>query len=147
MARLTETEIFDCLVTNFREAAEHCDNLAKLPAQGPTYTKLRENLRLIEGAARQAAGWRDDARWLKVGMDAARCHQVCGDWIRAHAARKLFLTLGTAMRKLQRHTEGLQHKATGRRGTILPIIKPGPHRDTRPVQVSTSGLILPATMH
>src|SRR5258708_1037730 len=88
MANLTENEILDCLIPNYREAAEHCGLLAKLPAQGTTYVKLRENLKLLEGAARQMLMWRQDGRWLKVANDCARCHQICGDWLRGHAPRK-----------------------------------------------------------
>lgn len=141
MSDLTEREILDCLITNFREAAENCDNLAKLPMQGPTYVKLRENLKLIEGSARQAAAWRDDARWLNVGFGAARCHESAGNWIRGHMPRQLFTKLATSMRKLQHDTEALRDKKTGRRGTVLPLVHPI-HRDTRPVQVRTSGLII-----
>jgi hypothetical protein len=73
MGALTEPEIFDCLRTNFRLAANLCVELATKPRKGPNYNKLREALKLIEGAARQAAYWRSDARWLQIGLQMAEC--------------------------------------------------------------------------
>ena len=38
----------------------------------------------------------------------------------------------------------LKHAKTGRRGPITPRVRPGPHRETRPVYVkSPGGVILP----
>src|ERR1700687_4447619 len=83
MGRLTETEIFDCLKTNLRLAAQSCDKLAVSPRKGPTYVKLRDELRLVEGACGQAAFWRGgDARWLKIGLFMAEAHKRAGGWLR-----------------------------------------------------------------
>jgi hypothetical protein len=113
---ITEAEIWDCLRTNFRLAAEHCDDLAKLPAQGPTYQLLLGELSLIEGACRQAAHWREDAGgvtlppgqpgahgfeavrlgetdsagWLDVAHMMGEVHKRCGGWIRGRYPRELF---------------------------------------------------------
>src|ERR1700751_4496145 len=67
MGRPTEADIFD-LSENFRLAAEDCEKLARLPKKGRAYTSLRNKLELLEGACRQAVAWRDDARWLHIGM-------------------------------------------------------------------------------
>lgn len=170
MTQLTESEIFNCLAENFRLAAEHCDLLAALPMRGPTYQKLVEELRLIEGAARQAAYWRDDAGgcaaplgfagthgfealrsdmgdpgWLEIAHMMGECHQRAGNWLRGHYPRPLFLKLGQVLRECHRKAELRRTSATGRLGALLPPVRPGPHRDTRPVQVMTpGGLLLPS---
>lgn len=140
---LTESEIFDSLASSLSAAAECCDVLAKSPRKGPTYIRLRSKLRLIEGAARQAANWREDARWLKVGMDAHRVHEIAGDWLRSHAPSVYFTKLAVTLRKLQHSTEKLRDGATGRTGVILPKAQPL-YRENRPVYVQRpSGLIVP----
>lgn len=141
MADLTETEIFDCLRTNLRKAAENCENLAKLPAQGPTYLKLREQLELIEGASRQAGAWRSDMRWNAFGYEMHRFHERIGDAIRSHAARKIFIRMASMIRGALAEAERLRTARTGRRGLILPKVQPGPLRQGRPVQVPAGTLI------
>lgn len=158
MGDLSETEIFDCLASNFRLAAEHCEDLARLPAKGPTYVKFRNELRLIEGAARQAAMWRQDARFLSIGIACAKAHELAGEWLRgvrtrSGARRPLargeihpsFMTLSVFLRKCQAKAEDVKTKRTGRPGTILPKVQPGPHRDTRPAGWNTtpSGILIP----
>ncbi len=163
MGALTEREIFDCLFTNFGEAAKLCDDLAVLPAKGPSYDKLRKTLALIEGAARQAAYWRQDARWLTIAAFVAEAHKRAGNWLRGAKRpdgvkvmlrpgelHPLFKKLAENLRAGQRRAEEFRDKKTGRMGTILPRPLPGPHRDHRPVSVvlpnyhtTPSGLILP----
>ena len=164
MSALTETEIMDCLQENFRLAAEDCDLLAILPMRGPTYQRLVEELGLIEGAARQAAYWRDDAGgagaplgfagthgfeamqsdmgdagWLEVAHMMGECHKRAGHWLRGHHPRSLFKKLAGVLRECHRQAEKRKTAATGKRGHIRPPVRPGPHRDTRPVSVVTPG--------
>lgn len=155
MTDLTEPEIFDCLFENAKKAAEHCDKLAWAPLRGPVYVQFREELKLVEGACRQAAAWRGDTRWLRIGLMMAEAHRRSGNWLRAYtskdgraAANPLFMKLAENLRALEKQAEGLKTQATGRasmtQGPILPAPIEGPHRDTRPVQVKTpGGLILP----
>ncbi len=171
MSALTEVEIFACLSENFRLAAEHCDLLASLPMRGPTYELLRDELGLIEGAARQAAYWRDDAGgagapigfagthgfealqsdtgdpgWLEIAHMMGECHNRAGNWLRTFAPRPLFLKLAGVLRECHRKAEMRRTMATGKRGHIRPPVRPGPHRDTRPVSVVTpGGIALPPT--
>lgn len=140
MSALTETEIKDALRTNLRAAISACRDLAKLPAQGPTYGKLVEQLRLVEGAARQLGHWREDMRWMRFGFEMARFHDRIGDCIRSHAARKIFLAMAELMEGKLLEMARLQDAATGRRGPILPQPGEGPHRETRPVQVALPGV-------
>src|SRR6266567_3440125 len=121
MGDLSETEIFDCLASNFRLAAEHCEDLARLPAKGPTYVKFRNELKLIEGAARQAAHWRCDARFLSIGIACAKAHELAGEWLRgirmpSGGRRPLakgeihpsFMTLASFLRKCQAKAEDVK---------------------------------------
>lgn len=82
MSALTENEIFDCLIANFRLAAEDCDALAKRPISGPAYVDLRDHLALIDGAMKQAAFWREDERWLSISEQIPQAHRLAGEWLR-----------------------------------------------------------------
>ncbi len=159
MGSLTETEIFDCLSTNFRLAAEDCEKLARLPRKGPTYSNLRDKLELLEGACRQASVWRQDTRWLQIGMAMAEAHKRAGEWLRGIkiAGRPgrikiadghmhpLFLKLAENLRLGQKKAEELRDKRTNRVGMILPELGRAPLRDTTPVGWRrSSGLIVPA---
>lgn len=146
MGELTEAEIFDCLSTNFRLAAEECDKLARLPRKGRAYSSLRDKLELIEGACRQAAYWREDSRWLQIGVMMAEAHKRAGEWLRGIKVpgspvrvkiapghmHPLFLKLAENLRAAQVRAEEFRTKATGKIGTILPEAQPAPHRDTVP---------------
>jgi hypothetical protein len=148
MGMLTEQEIIDCLRTNFRLAAEHCRQLAALPKAGPTYRRLREELKLIEGAARQLAQWREDMRWLQIGLSMEETHQRSLRWLRYHFPRKLFEKLADNLEFGARAADRLRTAATGRTGLIAPKPLEGPLRQGRPVQVmsphhkSPGGIIL-----
>ncbi len=145
MSDLTEREIFDRLVSSFREAAEHCEALALQAnrTQGQRYVKLREHLLLIEGACRQAAMWRDDSRWLTIGQFAADCHKKCGDWLRFKTRGPMFLKLADNMRMMLEAAKQRRDQATGVRGPILPET-PKYEPENRSVQVVTpGGIILP----
>lgn len=159
MGNLTEAEIFDCLSTNFRLAAEDCDKLAKLPRKGPTYRSLRDKLELIEGACRQAAYFRQDSRWLQIGLFMAEAHKRAGDWLRGIKVpgqpvrvkiapghmHPLFTKLAENLRAAQARADEFKTKATGKIGTILPEAQPAPHRDTVPTgwRKSSGGLFVP----
>lgn len=149
MSDLTENEVFDALTGNLRDAAANCDLLARLPAKGPTYRKLRTNLGLIEGACRQMGFFRLDMRYQALGLKAAECHKRAGDWLRQDRAdvTALFTQLADVMRKLANDVDRLRHGRTGRRGPILVKPLEGPHRDTRPVPVSMPAFAPSATAH
>lgn len=141
----TEQEIFDRLASSFRAAAECCDQLAVSPRKGAIYRKLRDELKLIEGAARQAGHYREDMRWMQVGLDAAKCHQKAGDWLRSHMPSKYFTTLAAAMRKLELSARHLKDNRTGRRGMILPVTPRLERTQGRPVgwTQTNGGILLP----
>ncbi len=85
-------------------------------------------------------------------MKMGDAHNLAGGWLRARQPAKWFTTLAALMRAAYVGADGLRTAKTGRFGTILPDVLPGPHRDTRPVQVllppsmrqTPSGLIVPA---
>lgn len=141
---LTERQVIEILRSNFRLAAEDCDALAR-GERGPIYVQLRERLRLVEGAARQIAQWRGDARWLQVGIKVAQAQERCGTFLRSKEPAWRFRGLAEILRAGEAMAHDLETKATGRRGPILPRAQPAPLRQGRPV--SMHGLILPETMH
>jgi hypothetical protein len=161
MGALTEVEIFDCLASNFKLAAELADDLAKLPLKGTAYDKFRKTLRLIEGACKQASTWREDTRWLRFGLMMAECHKRAGDWLRGarlddgtrvrmadSLTHPFFSKLADNLRGLHALAERTKNERTGTLGMILPVPLPGPHRDTRPVgwrgpKMTGGGIILP----
>ncbi|MEO6783452.1 MAG: hypothetical protein ABI196_21595 [Bradyrhizobium sp.] len=119
----TEVDVFECLEANFARAAEDCLWLAILPARGPTYTRLREELKIIEGACRQVAHWRGDTRWLTIGLQMEFAHQRAGYWLRYQHPRPLFAKLGQNLRDGAVAARRLRNGATGRRsGPILPDV-------------------------
>ena len=132
---LTELEIRQCWRHNLLAAADRAKTLAIVPAQGPTYAAMRENLKLAEGACRQMCHWREDARWLYLAPMLERTHQMCGDMIRSHYARPLFLKLELVLRKLVVDADALENKATGKLGMILPKPERLDRTEGRPVQV------------
>ena len=155
MSALTEIEIFDCLAQNFASSAEKCEQLAWHPFRGFLYREFVKEIKLIEGACTQAATWREDSRWLTIGFMMGEVHRRAGNWLRTSPTKetrdeadKRFKKLAENLRKFAHEAEDLRTKATGRSGMILPEPLPGPHRDTRPVQVVTpGGIIIPGTLH
>lgn len=124
---VTEREILTFLVDNFRAAAESCDLLAVVPARGPVYSRLIEQLRLAEGCCRQVAYYRGDARWFALGLLMEEAHRRAGGWLRklprtsaTNAAHPLFLRLAENLRAGQKRAEELRDRATGVAGIILP---------------------------
>lgn len=159
MGNLTESDIFSCLSENFRLAAEDCEHLARSPRRGPTYAALRDKLELLEGACRQASVWRQDTRWLQIGLAMAEAHKRAGEWLRGIKIagvpgrvkvaeghmHPLFLKLAENLRLAHKRAEETRTKKTGRVGMILPALKTAPRRDTVPVGWRRpSGLIVPA---
>ncbi len=157
---VTEKEILSLLKQAFRRAAEHCDKLAVLPARGPTYRKLREDLEIAENCCRQVAWYRHDARWLLIGRQMDEAHKRAGTWLRdksmprtstLNAAHPLFVRLAENLRFGMACAERVETQATGRIGMILPKPLPGPPRTQgRAVQVlqpeirTPGGIIIPS---
>ena len=160
MGDLTEREIFDCLETNFRLAAEDAEKLATTPRRGPIYHEFRAKLELIGGACRQAAYWRQDSRWFQFDAWAHAVHQACGEWLRGIKPKdggprvKLaegqlhpnFRAAANRLRVMHAIAIEFRDKATGKVGMILPVAQRAPHRDTVPVgwRQSSSGLLVKA---
>lgn len=160
MGALTETEIFDCMTSNLQLAAGLCDQLADCPKRGDHYNRLRKAMRLVEGTFKQAAVWREDARWLPWGLTIEKAHQMAGGWLRGipqqgggyvvlseGTRHPCFVMLADNLRAMLRQVEALRTQKTGRRGMILPIPQRGPHRDTVPTgwTKSLGGIVIPGT--
>ena len=167
MGKLTEVEIFDCMRSNLRAAASLCEDLARSPVRGPNYSKLRDALKLIEGCCRQASAWREDTRWLNIGMVIAEAHKRAGGWLRGQkidgvkiktaesVMQPLFRMLAENLRAIEKLTEQTKTGRTGRVGMILPeMLAPPIRTQGRAVTVqlpngmkkTASGLILPASL-
>lgn len=153
---LTEIEIFSRLAETLRESEQACRDLAILPQKGPAYDRLRKNLRLVEGCCRQASAWREDTRWLPMGLQMAKAHKMAGDWLRGiqqpdGTRRKLapgeihpcFQRLAEILAAAHKVCDSLRHAKTGRRGIILPET-PNIGRQTNSVLVRPGGLLVPA---
>jgi hypothetical protein len=146
VSALTEREIFACLRENLRGAADDCDQIAKQPLSGVHFDRMRRRLKLCEGACRQAAFWREDSRWLPIGIKMEEAHQRARTWLHRPTvkSKKLFTKLGDNLRQLARAVDRMETARTGRMGMILPEVQAPPLRQGRPVQVITpGGLILP----
>lgn len=141
MGALTEDEIFDCLAENFRLAAESCETLATNPRKGPTYRKFLAEIELIEGACRQAGYWRQDTRWMALGMQMKGIHERAGDWLRgikmpnghrvkiaAGHQHPLFQKLAEILRQHAADGETYRTQRTGKLGKIMPDV---PDAETR----------------
>jgi len=159
MSDLTETEILDCLTSNLSLSAQLCVDLAKVPAKGPNYRKFRDAIRLVEGSSRQMSAWREDTRWLAIGLQMAEVHKRAGNWLRGAklpSGKKLtfregelqpmFLKLGMNLLDiLEKVVPALQHRRTGKSGMILPAT-PSSGRNISHVSMSgitKGGIIIP----
>lgn len=118
---LYEREIFDVMKQNLRSAAADCDMIARFPQSGVAFTRMRRSLKLVEGACRQAAQWREDARWLPAGIKMEEAHQIARVWLHRPSAhsKKMFTGLGQVLRQFLREIERLETMKTGKTGSIL----------------------------
>jgi hypothetical protein len=155
MGALTEVEIFSRMSESLKAAISHCRTLAERRSHEPTYNLLRHELLAIEGCCRQASVWREDTRWLPVGLMMAEVHKKAGEWLRGYKipgqlgrvypSRKVFNLLAANLEAILKQSEILKNGATGRVGMILPEMQKAPDRTAgRPMQVVLpSGLIVP----
>ena len=124
MGALTERDILDRHRQALGEAHRACQRLGKnadplyLAPRGHDYGNLKRALEMLEGSARQMAHFREDARWLRLGivyakaMRSAQSKFIGQRWAYFNELTKLF-ALG------HRRVEELQAK-TGTQGPILP---------------------------
>ena len=166
MGNLTEVEIFGCMIENCRKAIEHCERLAREPRKGLNYQALRKELKLIEGACRQAGMWREDTRWHTIGMQIAQAHAYALKWVIGEKApgggprvrtpegdfHPLFMKLAKNLTMLMAGIEKTRHERTNRVGMILPVpLRSETRTQGRSVQVllpghhrTKAGLIVPS---
>lgn len=163
MSALTETEIFDCLITNFKLAAEHCDDLAKRPISGPAYLSLRDELALIEGAMQQASFWRGDHRWLEISRMIPEAHRLAGEWLRgvevetdtpglivrrpipAGELHPMFVKLAEFLRWAAVQAQEIKNAKTNKLGDLAYVAPRAPRNVSRQGwEPRASGLVIPA---
>jgi len=164
MSQLTETEIFDRLVTSFKLAAEDCDTLAKRPISSPAYLSLRDELRTIEGAMQQASFFREDERWLDIARKIPEAHRLAGEWLRgvqvesdipgvivrkpipAGELHPCFVKLAEFLRWCAVKADEIRHARTGRAGAYLnPVGRAERRQGHFGWAPRKSGLIVPAS--
>lgn len=122
---LSEREIIDRHTQALGEAHRACQRLGKnadpeyLAPRGHDYGNLKRALNALEGSARQMAHFREDARWLKLGvlyakaMRTAQAKFVGQRWGAFNELMKLF-------ENGQRSMADLRDRKTDTRGPILP---------------------------
>jgi hypothetical protein len=145
---LTEAEIFSTMKDRLRSAIADCRFIANFPVAGPTYKRLRQSLKLVEGCCRQAAYFRQDARWFGPGRYAEEAHQRARLWLHRPSVQthKLFTKLADALEQWMKDLERLEKMPSGRVGTILPKPQRAPLQSGRPVSViMPSGVALKKT--
>jgi hypothetical protein len=144
---LSEQEITSRHMQSLKEARDCCDWLGKQldPAlaapRGRRYAQLRKALTELEGSARQMAHWRQDARWLKLGIHYAKVMRVAqAKYVgqRWGAFKAMVQIFDAGLRSL----DDLQTRKTGTLGAILParpsdwLVLPN-HRVPRPSDFQT----------
>ena len=145
------------MVDNLRTAIDCCEKLATAPRKGRLYDRFRDALKLVEGCCDQASVWRQDTRWLPLGMMMAEAHKRAGEWLRGtkmpNGTRRpiphgeqhpLFVMLAENLCGLLKVAEEFRTKATGRVGMILPEVG-APFMDG--MVRRESGLLIPARLN
>ena len=117
---LSEVEIRDQLYTSLLGAADDARLLGILPAQGPTYTRLRDRLKVAETCCRQMGMYREDSRWFNMGLIVEEAHQRTLRWVTTHVQRNMFGLLSAKLTEMANHVRQLETRRTGRTGMILP---------------------------
>lgn len=134
----TEREVLSLMRGTLTRAAERLDLLLAKPKMGATFRQFRADLKTIETCCRQVAFFRDDARWLQIGLQIEMTHQKAGHWVRTHQ-RLLLHKLADNLRGIGYAAQGLETAATGRTGMILPVPGRTDRTNGRPMQVVLPG--------
>ncbi len=98
--------------------ARNADPMLAAP-RGHHYRNLRTAIRALEGSSRQMAHWREDARWLKLGIHYAKAAQVA-QRLFMHMNWLAFQHFAVMFETGHRHMDDLANLRTLRRGAILP---------------------------
>lgn len=146
---LHEQEIFSCMAENLAGAIEDCEAIARQRESGARFDSLRKRLKLVEGCCTQAAYWRQDARWLPLGVMMEQVHQRAREWLHYPSvqSKKLFVMLADNLRKLEREVRRLRFMATGKTGVMLPKPRPSGRLSSTVLisgyRPSSGGVLLP----
>lgn len=153
------------MAENCRLAGENCIRLAISPYKGKAYDDFWNEIESLVGCCRQAAAWRQDARWYTFEEWLIGVRMRSGRWLRGvkvgpgpslripqNEIQTLFLRVAHKLAGKFAEINDMRDKATGRLGMILP--KPvETFRETRQHRVADlpqamrkapSGLIVPS---
>lgn len=156
MSDLTEQEVIDRMITSLREAMDASKALAVKSRKGPEYHKLREHLGLIEGCCRQLAAFREDSRYLNLGLVMEECHKSAGGWLRGYRVNgvkvmvapgqlnEMFVRLYVNLEGILKGVDDMIRAKTQARGPIIVGLAPETRRIGRPAFDNKPKLILPA---
>ena len=122
---LTEADILSKHTQCLKEAAECCQLLArnadpeKIGPRGHIYGNLRRALKSLEGTCRQMNYFREDTRWIQLGILYAKAMRTSSalfanqNWLGFGQLRQLF---ENGLRRM----DDLANMKTGQKGPILP---------------------------
>lgn len=135
MTDTTENELFDCIIGNFKSAISDCKQMADpMSLRGLMYQRVKESLKLVEGSSRQIAHWREDSRWLQIGISAEAAHEMLRRWVANHAPGQQYVFMAVQLERWLNLVETMRHAKTEKIGPILPV--PGkPDKPPQSVQV------------
>jgi hypothetical protein len=141
-----EVQALSMLREEIAKAASLCDDIARHPIHNEQFTALIRCLETVEGCAREMAKFRDDTRWLGPIMPLAECAKRAQKWLTPNTVtgKKLFPILADNMRMMLAVFNDLATKRPPKLGFIDWEVLPHSRTHSRPVQVTKSGLILPA---
>lgn len=118
----TEAEVLSMLQSSLRQAREACDALKMNAVErrhgNAQYARLSRAFKHAEGACRQMAHWRGDARWLRLGVTYGRMLEPCrrlylkGKW-------KAFHEIARTIESHIREVDDLATRKTERAGTLI----------------------------
>lgn len=123
----TEREILACLKDNLLLARDCCVRLHR-GERGDVFLRFREAIKLVYGATRQVAGWREDARWLPFGVYVCQVEEKCRQWLVDKHGNRYFGLLADILEQAYVRARELETKKTGKAGMILPVPQPAPTR-------------------
>lgn len=122
---LSENEIVSRHIQALGECRGACQELGRhadpdyLALKGGHYRQLKQSLEALEGTCRQLSMFREDARWLALGMIYAKTLRIAQRAYVEERWSKFTALIGMFHNGLVQMND-LKDRATGRIGSIIP---------------------------